>query len=298
MVAAVLRRRQGGACASWAPRQWRRASGKASGKAASAEPGAASRPRGLRATNYAPSGRPARPETGAVSRATMKSMLRAAGCVVAFAMAASPAGAPASAQTAPARTTLTMGVGAPVTSIDPHYHQLSPNNAVADMIFDGLVSTDSQARPIRRTWPRVARGGAERPGSSSSAATCASTTAARSPPRTWPSPSSACRTCRTRPSSYAIYTRPIRAVEIVDRYTIRLRTEVPYPLMPTRPGEYLDPRPGDPCQCDDRGFQRRPHGGRHRPVPDGQPPQRRPDRVRAQRRLLGRGPAWRACTTA
>ena len=34
------------------------------------------------------------------------------------------------------------------------------------------------------------------------------------------------------PSSFAIFTRPIRAVEIVDPHTIRLRTEGPYPLMP------------------------------------------------------------------
>ena len=31
---------------------------------------------------------------------------------------------------------LTMAVGAPVTSLDPHYHQLSPNNVAASMIFD------------------------------------------------------------------------------------------------------------------------------------------------------------------
>ena len=34
------------------------------------------------------------------------------------------------------------------------------------------------------------------------------------------------------PSSFAIYTRPIRAVEIVDPLTMRLRTAGPYPLMP------------------------------------------------------------------
>jgi peptide/nickel transport system substrate-binding protein len=35
------------------------------------------------------------------------------------------------------------------------------------------------------------------------------------------------------PSSFALYTRPIRAVEVVDAHTIRLKTAVPYPLMPT-----------------------------------------------------------------
>ena len=41
-----------------------------------------------------------------------------------------------------------MAVGAPVTSLDPHYHQLSPNNAVADMIFDRLVEQDDQSRNV------------------------------------------------------------------------------------------------------------------------------------------------------
>ena len=44
--------------------------------------------------------------------------------------------------------TLTMAVGAPVTSLDPHFHQLSPNNAVASMLFDRLVNTDAQARNV------------------------------------------------------------------------------------------------------------------------------------------------------
>ena len=44
--------------------------------------------------------------------------------------------------------TLTIGVGSPVTSLDPHYHQLSPNNAVSDMIFEKLIDTDAAARNI------------------------------------------------------------------------------------------------------------------------------------------------------
>jgi peptide/nickel transport system substrate-binding protein len=47
-----------------------------------------------------------------------------------------------------AAQTLTMGVGAPVTSLDPHYHQLSPNTAVAQMIFGGLTGTDGSARVV------------------------------------------------------------------------------------------------------------------------------------------------------
>src|SRR3712207_7608424 len=71
----------------------------------------------------------------------MGGSVRAARCAVAMAWSLA-AMAAAQAQT------LTMGVGAPVTSIDPHYHQLSPNTAVAHMIFDGLTSTDGHARVV------------------------------------------------------------------------------------------------------------------------------------------------------
>ena len=30
---------------------------------------------------------------------------------------------------------LTMGVGSPVTSLDPHFHNFGPNNAVASMLY-------------------------------------------------------------------------------------------------------------------------------------------------------------------
>jgi hypothetical protein len=43
---------------------------------------------------------------------------------------------------------VTMAVAAPVTSLDPHYHQLSPNNAVADIIFDKLVNTDAKSNNL------------------------------------------------------------------------------------------------------------------------------------------------------
>ncbi len=76
----------------------------------------------------------------------MKGRARAAGLAAAFAMAVT---GPAAAQTAPAAAAaanLPMAVAAPVTSLDPHHHQLSPNNAVADMVFGRLVGLDAQSR--------------------------------------------------------------------------------------------------------------------------------------------------------
>ena len=127
---------------------------------------------------------------------------------------------------------LTVGVGAPVTSIDPHYHQLSPNTAVAHMIFSGLTTTDGHARIVpdlaeswhavdETTWEFKLRRGVRFHNGSEFTADDVAFTFDRVPK------------VPNSPSSYAIYTRPITRVEIVDSHTLRLHTAVPYPLMPT-----------------------------------------------------------------
>jgi len=128
--------------------------------------------------------------------------------------------------------TLTFGVGAPVTSLDPHYHQLSPNSAVAEMIFSGLTATDAQARVVpdlaeswrvidATTWEFKLRPGVRFHNGSAFTAEDVAFTFDRVPK------------VPNSPSSFAIYTRPILAVEIVDSHTLRLRTAAPAPLLPT-----------------------------------------------------------------
>lgn len=148
----------------------------------------------------------------------MAGIARAAGLLVALAGGASA-------------QTLTMAVGAPVTSLDPHYHQLSPNNAIADMIYDKLVETDAQARLIpglALSWKPVAENVWEfalRPdvrfhnGQAFTADDVAFTF-----DRVPKVPNS--------PSSFAVYTRPVNRVEVVDALTVRLHTAGPYPTMP------------------------------------------------------------------
>ena len=41
---------------------------------------------------------------------------------------------------------LTIGLSGNVTSADPHFHNLSPNNNVAAHVFDRLVHQDAQQR--------------------------------------------------------------------------------------------------------------------------------------------------------
>ena len=43
---------------------------------------------------------------------------------------------------------LVIGLSADVTSIDPHYHNLTPNNAVALHLFDTLVLRSEKSQPM------------------------------------------------------------------------------------------------------------------------------------------------------
>ena len=135
--------------------------------------------------------------------------------------------APVSAQ----QQTLTMAVGSPVTSLDPHYHQLSPNNAVADMIFSKLVETDDKARNVPglatewrpigpTTWEFKLREGVRFHNGSAFTAEDVAFTLQRLP------------NVPNAPSSFAAYARPITRIEIVNPLTIRFHTAQPYPLLP------------------------------------------------------------------
>ncbi|MGG5807919.1 ABC transporter substrate-binding protein [Falsiroseomonas sp. CW058] len=129
------------------------------------------------------------------------------------------------------QTTLTIGVGSPVTSLDPHFHQLSPNNAVADMIFGKLVETDAQARNVPglatewravgpTTWEFKLRPGVRFHNGSDFTAEDVAFTIARLP------------NVPNAPSGFGIYSRPIVRMEVVDPLTIRFHTAAPYPLLP------------------------------------------------------------------
>ena len=61
---------------------------------------------------------------------------------VAFAAAFGLAAATASAQD------LTVALGASVTSLDPHFHALGPNNNMAQHVFNNLVEQDANQRLV------------------------------------------------------------------------------------------------------------------------------------------------------
>ena len=141
------------------------------------------------------------------------------------------AGAVAFAAPAALAQTLTLGSAAPVTSIDPHYHNVGPNNALTMHIFDRLVERDGRARPhpsLAESWRVISdtvwefklRQGVTWHDGRPFTADDVVFTVARVP---------------TVPNSPALFTsavRSIAAVEIVDPLTIRIRTHEPNPILP------------------------------------------------------------------
>ncbi len=126
---------------------------------------------------------------------------------------------------------LVVGVGGNITSIDPHYHNLAPNNGVATHIFDRLVHQDEQQRLIPglatewrpiddTTWEFKLRADVKFHDGAPFDAEDVLATLKRVP---W---------VPNSPSSFAISTRSIVETTVVDPLTIRFRTAKPYPLLP------------------------------------------------------------------
>jgi peptide/nickel transport system substrate-binding protein len=138
-----------------------------------------------------------------------------------------PGATPAAAQD------LTMGLQANITSIDPHFHNLSPNSNVAQHIFDRLVHQDEKQRLIpglatewkaidELTWEFKLRRGVKFHDGSEFDAQDVFATLKRVP---W---------VPNSPSAFTIYTRAIdlEKSEIVDSHTVRFKTRGPSPLVP------------------------------------------------------------------
>lgn len=126
---------------------------------------------------------------------------------------------------------LRMGVGAQITSIDPHYHNISPNNAFASMVFDNLIETDDRARLVARlaeswrpvgedVWEIKLRRGVTFHNGSPFTAEDVAFTFERIPQVV------------NSPGSFRTYSQGVQSVEVVDPYTLRMHTGGPFPLLP------------------------------------------------------------------
>ena len=126
---------------------------------------------------------------------------------------------------------LTVGLSSSVTSIDPHFHNLTPNSNVAAHIFETLVRRDEHQHLVPglatewkavddTTWEFKLRHGVKFHDGSEFTAADVVATLKRVP---W---------VPNSPSSFRIYTQGITGWEVLDPYTIRFKTAAPYPLLP------------------------------------------------------------------
>ena len=125
---------------------------------------------------------------------------------------------------------LTVGLKSEPSSIDPHYHNLGPNNAFATHIYGTLVGSDENQqhypdlatswKPINdTTWEFKLRKGVKFHDGSEFTADDVIFTAQRA------------QNVPKSPSGFGTYLKGKEFIKI-DRYTIHIKTKKPYPLMP------------------------------------------------------------------
>jgi len=124
---------------------------------------------------------------------------------------------------------LTIGLASEPTSMDPHFHNLGPNNAVSRHIFDRLINQDEKQRlkpglavswqPIDDlTWEFKLRAGVKFHDGTDFNADDVVCSFVRAPD------------VPNSPSSFGTYTKGKTVVK-VDDMTVHFQTEEPYPLM-------------------------------------------------------------------
>ncbi len=125
---------------------------------------------------------------------------------------------------------LVAAVGGNITSMDPHFHNLGPNNNIAQYFFDRLVHFDHQQRPIPglaeswralddTSWEFKLRRGVKFHDGSAFDAEDVLASFKRAP---W---------VPNSPSSFTAMVRGID-VTVVDPYTLIFKTTAPRPLLP------------------------------------------------------------------
>ncbi len=126
--------------------------------------------------------------------------------------------------------TLTIGLSSEPTAIDPHYHNLSPNLSFGQHIFDPLIKQNENQglmpglatswQPVdENTWELKLREGVTFHDGSLFNADDVIASFERAPD------------VLNSPSSFATYTKGKEVIRI-DDYTVQIKTEAPYPLVP------------------------------------------------------------------
>ncbi len=139
---------------------------------------------------------------------------------------------------AAAAADLTLGVQVEPTALDPHFANVDTNNAVALHFFTPLVVRNERLEPKPglatawrlvddTTWEFTLRRGVTFHDGSPFTAEDVKFSIERA------------RTIPNSPSPLTVYVRQITGIEIVDPYTVRLRTAEVFPLMPIFMGTFV-----------------------------------------------------------
>jgi peptide/nickel transport system substrate-binding protein len=125
---------------------------------------------------------------------------------------------------------LRIALSAEPSAMDPHFHNLTPNNALTSHVFERLVQFDSKMKPVPglatswktiddNTWEFKLRSGVKWHDGSPFTADDVIFTMERAP------------NVENSPGSFSTYVKG-KKFEKVDDLTIRVTTPAPYPLMP------------------------------------------------------------------
>ncbi|MCC7428098.1 MAG: ABC transporter substrate-binding protein [Alphaproteobacteria bacterium] len=126
---------------------------------------------------------------------------------------------------------LRVGLGSAITAIDPHFHVIGSNSALARNIYDGLINQGDRQelqpglalswRAVdATTWEFTLRPGARFHDGKPVTAEDVAASFRRIP------------NVRNSPSSFLPFVRPVVAVEAVSPTVVRMRTNGPFPLLP------------------------------------------------------------------
>ncbi len=127
---------------------------------------------------------------------------------------------------------VSIGLQAAITSIDPHYHNLSPNNSLLLHVFEPLIKRDANQKLVPGlaaswkavddlTWEFKLRKNVRFHDGSPFTADDVVFTLKRVP------------NVPNSPSSFATFTKPIVDVKVVDPHTIVFKTATPHVLLPS-----------------------------------------------------------------
>lgn len=127
---------------------------------------------------------------------------------------------------------ISVGLQAAITSMDPHYHNLSPNNSLMLHVFEPLIKRDDNQKLVPGlatswkavddlTWEFKLRKNVRFHDGSPFTAEDVAFTLKRVP------------NVPNSPSSFATFTKPITEVKIVDPHTIVFKTATPHVLLPS-----------------------------------------------------------------